>query len=245
MRFPRYSSVTAIALALASPAHAQLVFEREPLNVTVEGYASFTGAQNASEDNVANSIRDAAHADAWLRVLGLTRTESGLKLGAGLEALSTTEDTLEAGERSLLAISDWGRVQLGKRRGLPNVLTGYAPNAYTFTSAEFGLSSGRTLDPGGTLPTAFLSTPVPCRRLPRYWQQAPKGTSIRRSRPSSTRSATGWSRPGRTIALRPAARARGRPNATTKAMPGCTCQRAPAKGSSAAASGQRRTRAER
>ena len=37
------------------------------------------------------------------------------------------------------------------------MLTGYAPNAYTFSSAEFGLSSGRTLDPGGTLPTAFLS----------------------------------------------------------------------------------------
>ena len=86
MRFPRYSSVTAIALALASPAHAQLVFEREPLNVTVEGYSNLTGAQNAGEDNVANSICHAARVDAGLRLLGLTKTESGLKLGARLEA---------------------------------------------------------------------------------------------------------------------------------------------------------------
>jgi len=55
-------------------------------------------------------------------------------------------------DAGLLAISEWGRLELGKRRGLPNVLTGYAPNAYTFTSAEFGLSSGRTLDPSGNLP---------------------------------------------------------------------------------------------
>jgi predicted porin len=36
------------------------------------------------------------------------------------------------------------------------VLTGYAPNNFQFTSAEFGPASGPSLDPAGRLQTAFL-----------------------------------------------------------------------------------------
>jgi predicted porin len=36
------------------------------------------------------------------------------------------------------------------------VLTGYAPNNFQFTSAEFGPASGPSLDPGGGLHTSFL-----------------------------------------------------------------------------------------
>ena len=32
-------------------------------------------------------------------------------------------------------------VVLGRRQGLPDTLAGYAPNNYTFTSAEFGVSN--------------------------------------------------------------------------------------------------------
>jgi hypothetical protein len=38
----------------------------------------------------------------------------------------------------------------------PDVLTGYAPNSFTFTTAAFGPPTGRTLDPGGGLQTQFL-----------------------------------------------------------------------------------------
>jgi Gram-negative porin len=155
--------VPLVLLALSSVTQAQRVFEHGPFGVTVEAYANATAAQNTGEDNTADPKRKAARIDAGLRLLGLAKTERGPKLGARLELLSSKDNTLEVGERSFLALGDWGRLEAGKRRGLPNVLTGYAPNAYTFTSAEFGLSSGRTLDPGGNLPTAFLSADLASR----------------------------------------------------------------------------------
>jgi hypothetical protein len=36
------------------------------------------------------------------------------------------------GERGPLMLGDFGRVEIGLRRGLPDVLTGYAPNNYKF-----------------------------------------------------------------------------------------------------------------
>lgn len=143
--------------AALQPAHAQVRFEHELHNLTLDGYANVTGARNTSEDNTPNPKQYAARIDAGLRALGLWKTEAGLKLGARVELLSSKENELEVGERSILVIGDWDRFELGKRQGLPDVLSGYAPNGYTFTSAEFGLSSGRTLDPGGNLPTSFLS----------------------------------------------------------------------------------------
>ena len=38
-----------------------------------------------------------------------------------------------------------GRIEIGERMGLPDVLTGYAPNNFQFTSAEFGPASGPSL----------------------------------------------------------------------------------------------------
>jgi predicted porin len=49
-----------------------------------------------------------------------------------------------------------GRLEIGERMGLPDVLTGYAPNNFQFTSAEFGPASGPSLDPAGRLQAAFL-----------------------------------------------------------------------------------------
>ena len=142
---------------LGSTANAQVVLKHEQYSLTVEGYANLTGARNSGEDNAPNPKEYATRIDAGLRLLGLAKPEGGPSYGARIELLSSKEDALEVGERSLLFITDWGRWELGKRRGLPDVLAGYAPNGYTFTSAEFGLASGRTLDPGGDLPTNFLS----------------------------------------------------------------------------------------
>jgi hypothetical protein len=67
-----------------------------------------------------------------------------------------TDADPDFGELSLLASGQWGRFEIGERRGLPDVLTGYAPNSYQFVSAEFGPASGPSLDPDGGLQTALL-----------------------------------------------------------------------------------------
>jgi len=59
-------------------------------------------------------------------------------------------------EAGVLLFDHHGRVEIGERMGLPDVLTGYAPNNFQFTSAEFGPASGPSLDPGGGLQTASL-----------------------------------------------------------------------------------------
>lgn len=67
-----------------------------------------------------------------------------------------SNDNVRLGEASVLLFGSAGRLEFGKRMGLPDVLTGYAPNSFTFTTAEFGPPTGRTLDPGGALQTQFL-----------------------------------------------------------------------------------------
>jgi hypothetical protein len=46
---------------------------------------------------------------------------------------------------------------------MPDVLTGYAPNNFSFTGAEFGPASGPSLDPGGGLQHAFLPAASPLK----------------------------------------------------------------------------------
>ncbi|MGH8630026.1 MAG: porin, partial [Burkholderiales bacterium] len=142
-------------LSVSLAAQAQLAVERAPWSLTVEGHANVVAGRSSSKDG--GGAGSATRADAGLRLLGLRRLESGTSIGARLEALTSPEDRFEAGERSALALGDWGRLELGKRRGLPVTITGYPPNNFTFTGAEFSVSSGRGLDPGGTLATAFLS----------------------------------------------------------------------------------------
>lgn len=141
---------------LTAAAHGQVVFSHAPYNVTVEGYANLTGANISTDQALADAKRTTARVDGGLRLLGLYGDAKGLRFGARVEFESAKERRASTGERSLLVLGPWGRVELGKRQGLPDVLSGYAPNTYTFTSAEFGIASGPRLDPGGTLPTLFL-----------------------------------------------------------------------------------------
>ena len=131
------------------------MIERAHWTTTVEGYANFIGGRSQSEEG-----RDAtgrSRLDVGLRVLALHQAPSGLRFGARGEALSSPEDRIESGERSALALGEWGRLELGKRRGLPTTISGYAPNNFTYTGAEFSVPSGRGLDPGDTLATSFLA----------------------------------------------------------------------------------------
>lgn len=62
-----------------------------------------------------------------------------------------------------MALGAWGRAEFGHRQGLPTTLYGYAPNTFAFTSADFSVATGRSLDPGGTLATAFLPGDIASR----------------------------------------------------------------------------------
>lgn len=143
-----------IGAMIVYPSHAaaQVVLDREPFVLTLEGYGNVTVA--AVGDDEADGT-DASNISAGLRALGLLELPGLWKVGARLSAESFDED-VRLREASVLLLGPGGRLEIGERMGLPDVLTGYAPNNFTFTSAEFGPASGPSLDPAGRLQTAFL-----------------------------------------------------------------------------------------
>lgn len=141
----------------AAPAFAQLTTGSDRFALTVEGYANFTTdfAHDASSNDRRNF--DDVRADLAIRALGQLKLDNGPDLGVRLVAESSPEDRFSLGEASILLSGIRGRLELGERQGLPDVLTGYAPNNFAFTGAEFGPASGPSLDPGGGLQHAFLA----------------------------------------------------------------------------------------
>lgn len=142
---------------LASAAHADpLVLRRDESSLTVESFANLTAAYTpaAAENPRADDLRF----DGALRLLGRHDfAEGGPGVGARVVVRTSPEDRLELGEASVLLFGKSGRLEIGDRQGLPDVLVGYAPNNFTFTGAEFGPASGPSLDPGGGLQLAFLN----------------------------------------------------------------------------------------
>lgn len=88
-------------------------------------------------------------------MLGRLRLADWPDVGIRLSA-EANEDDARLVEASVLLFGGNGRLEIGERMGLPDVLTGYAPNNFQFTSAEFGPASGPSLDPAGRLQTSFL-----------------------------------------------------------------------------------------
>lgn len=139
----RYS-ITCLLLCTAPAAYAQVDIERDAIELTVEAYANATvGAADL-------------RIDAAVRGLARWRNPSGPDAGLRWVIEASPENEVDLAEASVLIFGGAGRVEFGKRQGLPDVLTGYAPNNFTFTGAEFGPASGPSLDPGGGLQTAFL-----------------------------------------------------------------------------------------
>jgi len=147
-----------MALSTTPLGYAQVTMERGAVSLTVEGYANGTGGRSFAEDEQGTDSSD-ARLDAGVRGLALYRwTDNAVALRG--ELVTSPEDGLEAGERTILAFGAWGRLEVGKRQGLATTLFGYAPSTFAFTSAEFSVATGRSLDPGGTLATAFLEEPL-------------------------------------------------------------------------------------
>lgn len=155
--------VSIVANASAQQAFAQQTLGSDRYALTVEGYANVTTAI-ADGLNVGSARSgDDVRADLAFRALGQIKFESGPDLGVRLVVESSPEDRLNLSEASLLLFGSGGRLEIGDRQGLPDVLTGYAPNNFSFTGAEFGPASGPSLDPGGGLQHAFLPDGLPAQ----------------------------------------------------------------------------------
>ncbi len=147
-----------IVLPLAYPVGAQVIRHGEHLDLTLEGYANTTaGYSQSGRPDDRNGSED-LRIDAALRGLARWKNPAGPDVGLRAVLESSPEDRLNLAEASLLVFGRAGRLEIGKRPGLPDVLTGYAPNSFAFTGGEFGPASGPSLDPGGGLQHAFLST---------------------------------------------------------------------------------------
>ncbi len=143
---------------------APLVLENGPASLTIEAYGNATAGLGAADDLGAG--RDDARLDGALRLLARRDFVTAPNLGARIVLRTSPEDRLEIGEASLLLLGNAGRLELGDRQGLPDVLVGYAANNFTFTGAEFGPASGPSLDPGGGLQLAFLEPALADQLLP-------------------------------------------------------------------------------
>lgn len=139
------------------PLAAQIVSREGPFDLTLEGYANATAVSQGSVGIADGTDSDRVRFDAALRGLARWRNADGPDLGLRLVVESSPEDRARLAEASLLVFGSAGRLEIGTRPGLPDVLTGYAPNNFAFTSAEFGPASGPSLDPGGGLQHAFLA----------------------------------------------------------------------------------------
>ena len=142
-----------VSMLLSVPAHSQIVLESDRAQLTVEGFANLTLATLDTTDDLQNL--DYGRIDSGARVLGRLSLADGPMLGIRLSVEGSDENT-RLTEASILLFDNHGRIEIGERMGLPDVLSGYAPNNFQFTSAEFGPASGPSLDPGGGLQTGFF-----------------------------------------------------------------------------------------
>jgi len=152
--------ITAACL-LSRVAAAQEDTRQGPLALTVEGYANVTGAARARMERTQTGFDSAdRRLDAAARLFGRVDTEEWTA-GARVVFQTIGASSPEFGDRSLvLSHAKLGRLEVGWRQGLPDTLTGYAPNVYTFTAVEFGPPTGLNLFPQGGLQTSFLPPSV-------------------------------------------------------------------------------------
>ena len=152
-----------VLLALPGTGVAQLQYQQGPAaQLSVEGFGNFTAGEQ-TDTATGNSHADAWRFDGAVRLLERLKIADTPEVGARVVAQRSPEKGVQISEASLLLFGQSGRFEFGKRMGLPDVLTGYAPNNFTFTNAEFGPHSGPSLDPGGGLQTAFLSPAIRSR----------------------------------------------------------------------------------
>jgi hypothetical protein len=148
---PVHILASLVAVVVMRPAAAQQILQSDRLTLTTEAYANITSAVGDGFAVGAEGDEDDVRADLALRLLGQFKNDNGPDLGLRVVLESSPGDRLDLAEASVLLFGSRGRLEIGERQGLPDVLTGYAPNNFSFTGAEFGPASGPSLDPGGGL----------------------------------------------------------------------------------------------
>jgi hypothetical protein len=146
--------VATVLAAMAPTSYAQVLLDAGTAQFTTEAFANFTAGDDAG-GNAPGAAADNSRFDGGARLLSRFNLEQGPDIGIRV-AVQATDDELRLTEASVLLFGGNGRLEIGERMGLPDVLTGYAPNNFQFTSAEFGPASGPSLDPAGRLQTVFL-----------------------------------------------------------------------------------------
>jgi hypothetical protein len=150
------AALVASSITATAPVLAQINAQRGSVAFTLEGYANLTNGF-ADLSVPTDQFKDGnLRVDAALRALARWSNRFGPDVGLRLVLEGSPEDELDVAEASVLIFGRGGRLEIGDRQGLPDVLLGYAPNNFTFTGAEFGPASGPSLDPGGGLQVAFL-----------------------------------------------------------------------------------------
>ncbi|MBA2491471.1 MAG: hypothetical protein H0V34_07100 [Gammaproteobacteria bacterium] len=159
--------VVVVAGLLTTPAQA-LQYNQGRYGVTLEGFGNLAGGYASGDEEIDDDIAGFGFGE--LRLLALADTGHDLVIGPRVTyrglAGDNTDDSALFGERSLILLGSWGRLEFGERRGLPDVLTGYAPNNYQFVSAEYGPASGPSLDPDGGLQTALIDSALAAQIAP-------------------------------------------------------------------------------
>lgn len=153
-RSTRAWMVATMLAAIAPRSYSQVVLDAGTVQLTTEAFANFTAGDDTGA-SARGGAADNSRFDGGARVLSRLSVEQGPDIGVRL-AVQATQAEVRLIEASVLLFGGNGRLEIGERMGLPDVLTGYAPNNFQFTSAEFGPASGPSLDPAGRLQTAFL-----------------------------------------------------------------------------------------
>lgn len=156
----------AFLIAWAGPVRAQETLARGKLALTVEAFGNLTFGAASDDPDGGGTEPDDLRFDGAVRLLARLDLDGAPDPAVRVVVQSSPDDRLEIGEFSALLLGDFGRLEFGDRMGLPDVLTGYAPNNFTFTSAEFGPASGPSLDPAGRLQTAFLESGLAAQVAP-------------------------------------------------------------------------------
>jgi hypothetical protein len=152
-------AVMFIFILTSAPVRSQVIVNEMPVSFTIEAYGNTTVGATHENSPAQGHAPDALRFDGAARVLARLVTPNGPDIGVRVVAEAST-DSIHVSEASILLFGSGGRLEVGKRMGLPDVLSGYAPNSFTFTVAEFGPPTGRTLDPGGGLQTQYLRNAV-------------------------------------------------------------------------------------
>lgn len=159
----RIISISAVTLMSSfvhmGEAHAQVTIRQDHYTLFTEAWLNATAGGGFPDNNQRDGTRGHVFADSAIRSrVGYTfDADTSLSARVVLASNSDVDEAFRLNQATAIYQTTLGRLEFGRRQGLPDVLGGYAPNPYTYTSADFGPASGVSLDPDGGLPTRFLA----------------------------------------------------------------------------------------